>query len=75
MSGVSESEVVFTDKWTGELKGNQVLMPSKFRVNDKLVNLIEDGYAKKVGEVGKEKWIIDTDKTSQEGSEFDGQYQ
>lgn len=48
LQGVEQSNIVFTDHWTGELKGNQVIMPSKLRIDGKLVNLIEDGYAKKV---------------------------
>lgn len=58
--GLNMSNIVFTDAWTGELKGNQVLMPSKFRIDGKLVDLIADGYATKVNGI----WKINTDKIS-----------
>ena len=66
LQGVEQSNIVFTDHWTGELKGNQVIMPSKLRIDGKLVNLIEDGYAKKVEKEGKQIWMLDTDKVSED---------
>lgn len=69
MEGIEQSQVVFTDKWTGELKANQVLMPCKLRLPgaERPIDLLEmeNGqykWVKKVTKGNKEVFQIDTDK-------------
>jgi len=43
---VAENRIVYLPNWTGKLKSNQVLLPSKFRDNNgKLIDLTSDDYS------------------------------
>ena len=60
LSSEQQSNIVYTSAFVGELKSNQIIVPSKFRNNDgELIDLLKDGYAIKNSEG---RWILDESK-------------